>query len=523
METVNILKRVLKPPVLAWLGCIAYSIVFVTGYVGIGYQNYLKDHKTIQLQEIKTIYKKADLAFRQLNDLIDLTASLISTTFSTRTNLEHEIRIQEILKSASSLKPSSNLSSIQKIVFYKLSPPQLLISRFNILPLASADISLQGLKLQQPKSEFVLQEKTIVGRMIVRDMKSRRGILEIQLALSEFIQFLGAYQTIQLKEPPKSTLSIDKNRFPFLLAKNNPLPFQNYAYSLIVHNWMFIVYLSACLLILGVSLHICYRYINKTLFNTINRLEEDVLTLQTTETALNARVSNQQKDLEAFIISQQADKKFNHILSEKQKNQAKKLSKFFEVIKGDCSNLSDEAINIQMERSIKQATALSNGLWVPSNVDNVELNEVVKNFSMLFAEKLHQSNIHIEMQDLSGLPSFKGDALLIDVLLINILGKVLYRVPDQGTVIISAKEMPGYMHLQIQDTGFGRVIQAEKIIQKSFGLFMDEQHFKKLCKENGVYIKYSKTNQGHNITQILIPAFKSPGEGEKNNVVQLFS
>lgn len=83
--------------------------------------------------------------------------------------------------------------------------------------------------------------------------------------------------------------------------------------------------------------------------------------------------------------------------------------------------------------------------------------------------------------------------------------------------------MSGFLHLQIQDTGYDKVIQAEKIIQKSIGLFMDEEDFKKLCKENGVYLKYSKTNQGHNITQILISIFKNPEEGERNNVVQLFS
>jgi len=523
METINILKRVLKPPVLAWLALTTLSVVFMAGYFVIGYQSYLKDFNTTQLKETKAVHKKTETAFRQLNDLLDLTTSLIKTASSTSTNIQQGARIQEILKSVSSLKPSSNLSSIQKVAFYKLSPPRLLISRFNILPWTSPNLSFQSLEQHHPKPTFILEEKTIVGRMTVGDTKSKSGILEIQLSLSEFIQFLGAYQTIQLKELPKSTLEIDKNRFPFQLAKNNPVPFQNYAYSLIVHNWMFIVYLSACLLILGVSLHICYRHINKTLFNTIAFLEKDILTLQTTETDLKDSVSNQQKNLEAFTISQQAHTKFNHILSEKQKNQAKKLTKFLEVIKDNNSSLPDEAINIQMESSIRQAAALSNGLWVPSNVDNVELNEVVKNFSMLFAEKLHQSNIHIEIQDLSHLPSFKGDALLIDVLLINVLGKVLYRVPDQGTVFISAKEMSGYLHLQIQDTGFGRVIQAEKIIQKSFGLFMDEQDFKKLCKENGVYIKYSKTNQGHKITQVLIPIFKSPQEGERNNIVQLFS
>jgi hypothetical protein len=147
--------------------------------------------------------------------------------------------------------------------------------------LASPNLSFQSLEPQQPRPAFILEGKAIVGRMIVGDTKSKSGILEIQLALSEFIQFLGAYQTIQLKEPTQSTLPIHENRFPFQLAKINPLPFQNYAYSLILHNWIFTIYISACLLILGVSLLGYQPYIypsriiyEKDFINTSTNLQE---------------------------------------------------------------------------------------------------------------------------------------------------------------------------------------------------------------------------------------------------------
>jgi hypothetical protein len=117
METIGILNRVLKPPVLAWLALTALTVVFMAGYFVIGYQSYLKDFNTTQLEETKAVHKKIETALRQLNDLLDLSTSLIKTASSTSANTQQGARIQEILKSVTSLKLSSNLPSLQKVVF----------------------------------------------------------------------------------------------------------------------------------------------------------------------------------------------------------------------------------------------------------------------------------------------------------------------------------------------------------------------------------------------------------------------
>lgn len=125
---------------------------------------------------------------KQLEDLLDLTESLISTTipktFLKTSKFDLEVRLREILQSVSLLKPDSDLPSLQKVAFYKLTLPQMIITRFGALFFDSTKIPHEKLMIHHWNSELVLEENSLVGRVNVGKLKGTlQGLLEIQVTL----------------------------------------------------------------------------------------------------------------------------------------------------------------------------------------------------------------------------------------------------------------------------------------------------------------------------------------------------
>jgi hypothetical protein len=227
------LGKILNPALLGRLAFMLFSIALVGGYFIVSYQYYFKTYQTTQNQEIETAHQKMDGALKLLKELLGLSESLISTTISKASlkipRLNQEDRLREILNNVSLLKPSSDLPSLQKVAFYKFSPPQMIVTRFGTLPFVSSKIPVEKLMSHRWDSELMLEEKAIVGRVTVGKPKSTlEGVLEIQVNLAEFKRFLGFYQTIRFDEPLKAGFIIDQNHLPFHLGKINPLSFRAY-------------------------------------------------------------------------------------------------------------------------------------------------------------------------------------------------------------------------------------------------------------------------------------------------------
>ena len=169
---------------------------------------------------------------------------------------------------------------------------------------------------------------------------------------------------------------------------------------------------------------------------------------------------------------------------------------------------------------IAETDDLSDGLWNSTKKEKVDFKEILCSLQLIFAETIHKFGITIETKIAFEAMPFQGDPLLIQVLLINAIGKPIHRVPKDGNISISLKEIPGFLYLEVRDNGYAGADVTEKIIRKSSDLFMTEEAFHKTCLTNGMRYRYAKAN-GLNVTHLMIP---NPEEEISNsNVVQLFS
>lgn len=158
-----------------------------------------------------------------------------------------------------------------------------------------------------------------------------------------------------------------------------------------------------------------------------------------------------------------------------------------------------------------------------NRLEEINFTEILGNVQQLFADKIFKYNIIIEV-NVDQNVIFNGDPLLTDFILANIIGRIIYRVPKSGKIVIKISQQISDIHLTIQDNGYSVANTAKKLVEKSFDLFMEDNNFQLLCNENGVEIEHIRLKNSINITNINIPRTYSQDEKEKNlnNVINLF-
>ena len=108
-----------------------------------------------------------------------------------------------------------------------------------------------------------------------------------------------------------------------------------------------------------------------------------------------------------------------------------------------------------LELCLRQAKPLFIGLWEPTRKEEVDLEEIIQNIPLLFAEKIHTLNIEVEIDISSEMTStLKWEPVFVEVLLINAIGKIIYRLPNQGKVLVTLREEKGDFHLESRDNGY---------------------------------------------------------------------
>jgi len=528
------LKRLGNPPIIGAFIFTLFSSTFIVAYVVLTHQHYLKTYNPLQEQDIKTFNQKLEAAFSHLEKLLHLADSQIAAvmggTDATRPQSSKKTarRIQDILSSLPYMQPLNISLSLQRLAFYKLSSPQMIVTRFGILPFVTAKVPFEKMMSQSRDPLFVSEDKALIARMtVMKPGNILEGIIEIQVDLADFTRLLGNYETIRVdmalasNENVKDVLKSSKPQALFLLSKNRPDSLWVYASTHRFYYLIFLVYMGLALTLMGWW----HRYTQRHNRQEMKILANQLLTAKETEETLTVHLEKHQKDLEIHEMSLQTQKTFQGALQERQKEQAKYITGFFKEIQSihPLTRLNQGENDQIIDLCLKKATALSNGLWVPQYQETIDLKSILKNLYLLFGQKIHRSRIHLNITPLPKLPSFRGDPLFIEMLLMNVVGKAIYCVPEKGIVSLSLKEALGFLHLEVQDNGYGKMPLVEDMIRQSFELFIDEEVFQSLCQENGVHIKYVKAVNGFNVTHMVIP-FSSPQVEESNsNVVPLFS
>ena len=519
-------RNILEPTLVGVFFFISLSSTFIIGYIFVDYQKYVKTYQASQIQETVAINEKIQATLGNLKALLKLTEARIHATYGNSQNnsKDNSQQIQKILSSLHHLQFHQSLPDLQKASYSKLSPPQMILTRFGILPLNSKKMALEKMSPTNSEPMFVFENKEIKGTATILNLQgSLEGVLEIQVEIDAFIKFLGVYKTVDLMQSFPSQ-KIETPISPLSIYNKPPDSFLAYVLACKSHYVVFAAYILFVLVFNGFYLYFLYLRLQKNYRHKFETLEDALFTIGMSEKALRKELGMHQQNAHIHQISSQARKKLQANLKRRQQEQASHVSLSLKSIQQSLKNpliqLGDIERMETLNACIAETDDLSGGVWNSKKKEFVDFKEFLHNFHQIFAEKIHKFNITIETQIVFEAMPFQGDPLLIEVLLINAIGKPLHRVPKDGNISISLKEIPGFLHLEVRDNGYAGAEVTEKLIRKSSGLFMTEEAFHQTCLNNGMRYRYAKAN-GFNVTHLMIP---NPEEEVSNsNVVQLFS
>ena len=526
MEIVRHRFRHTLKPIGFSIFCFALiSSLFVIAYIVVDYQGYVKDYRTRQAQEIITIHQKAESTLEQLGKMLSLLESRI---YNVQGNLS---RIQKILTSIHQLQTNQSLPEFQKISFYKLTSPQMVITRYGEVPLETNKVQMERIIPKGREPIFSVGDKGLLGRMAILGFEGTvEGILEIQISLIEFWKILGTYETVGFNQAFVGSTDQNQEAEPFFHIQEN-IPESFWVYGLAHRSTYvgFALYLLFSLILLGLCLYSLNTYFQRSFGKKGAILEEALLESEEREKTLREELWVHQQDTQSHQTSCQRQRKLQTEIKTKRHEYGRYLVQSLDILKqsytSPLSTLTEADRADIVNLCLRQAKPLSIGLWEPANKEEVDLGEIIHTIPLLFAERIQASSIMIEIDIPSEItPILRGEVVFMELLLINAIGKLIYRVPKKGKVFISLEEENGAFHLKIQDNGYPMAGTTANLVKNSFDFFMEDGTFLQVCQENGIIYKTSTgKNGGMNVTHIMLPISRiSQEEIINSNVVQLF-
>jgi hypothetical protein len=542
MELAYNFRNILKPTLGSFYLFVSLSSAFIITYIFVDYQSYLGAYQTSQTQEVEAVTKKAEATLGGLKKLLRLTEARIYATYgdlqgSSQAKTQnprgdpekHLLRIQKILNSLHQLQFYQTPPELQKVSYSKLSPPQMIITRFGMFPLEPNKHAFEKMPPANKEPLFVLRDKDIKATItILNPQNSLEGILEIEIDFGAFKQFLGTYETIDIDRPLSSGNAIETIKTPYSISFSAygkpPKSFLAYAIGHKSHYAVFVFYILFTLIVIGFYIYFLDLHLHKSYHNKFENLEDTLLKRDITEKALKQELGKLQQDAKIHQLSCQAQKKLQARLKGWQQEQASHMALSLKNMQQNFQNLPvqlrDQERMEFLYTYLQEIHVLPDGLWRSTKKEMVDFEEILHNFKLIFSEKIHKSAITIETNIADEVSLCLGDPFLLELLLISAIGKPLHRISKDETISISLKKIPDYIHLEIRDNGYAGAQTKEKLVQKYFDLFMTEETFHQTCLHNGLKYQYAKAD-GFNITHIMIPTLEQ--EASSNNVVKLFT
>jgi hypothetical protein len=170
--------------------------------------------------------------------------------------------------------------------------------------------------------------------------------------------------------------------------------------------------------------------------------------------------------------------------------------------------LTDQDRMDMLELCLRLAKPLFMGLWEPTRKEEVDLKEIIQNIPLLFAEKIHTLNIDVEIDIPSEMTStLKWEPVFVEVLLINAVGKIIYRVPNRGRILVSLREEDTDFYLEIRDNGYVLQSSAANLINYLHDFFISDEFFQQICRDNSIgYSTTQSKDDDMNVTFLMFPA-----------------
>lgn len=516
MKYQHIFRNTSKPIGLIICFFVVISLLFSCGIILYDYKSYIKNYQLLQKEEVKTINDKTNQTLNHVDELLELMQSRIYAANGNVTG------IQAIISSIHNFHNLQPLPNFHKILFYKLTDPKMVITRFGLLPLDPKQL-LADIEIIKNKGSLISANNNgIIDRMLVFGTNGGiEGILEIQMPLVDFWNFLGTYRTVYFDDEFLTRGTQEQGQGRLFPIKKKPTPsfkiYLNQNYATYTGLGLYIIF---SLLLLGIGVTYLAACFYKIYESRVSKLEQDLSALQEKEKGLVDKLSSLERRFHNHSVSCQLHRKFFRNIKNKQIEFANSLAESLDTID---MILQDHLSSMIYEESSKllalckdQIINLSLGLWEPSVREEVNLKEIMNNISTLFIEKIEASNITLEMNYISKeANSYEGDAVFVELLLINVIGNRLYRLPKQGRILIFITREKEDVNIEIHDNGYGYYTRNR------FDFCIEDVIFQQLCLENNITYKTTKNQTGGmNVTNILLP--KPQADPPKDNVVQLF-
>ena len=486
------------------------SAMIICFDLSIIYSFYKQAYQTSHQEEERRLRHKVDTLFQALKSSVGLACTRIEAAEG---NLE---RIEKILPSMTHVKIERTLLPFQKAFYRKATGPMQGISRFGIL---TYDASSDCISVPSQQTSIRCEEGCLVVTMSTMQGKTLEGILEVHLNLGVIKDFLGPLSTIELAEnvlDPKGQVIFFKKMLPSLWTYAQ----QEGHRSILVGIFVLVVLLGTTAIVF-----VIYGQTQRKHQDHLKALGKNLLTAEEKANELEMRLTDSHEIHQSAQVSRQAYLKLQTAINTRQKEKAKWITLSLDVIKQSYTNQNLYISEKEQLQIIAQCLAeiqpLSLGLWKPTEQEQVNLKEVVAEILKLFQEKIYKSHITLHQALPDNLPCIPGDGLFIQLLLANIIGKAIHRVPKNGVVSLSFDTRGEAIHLEVKDNGYQGTKTLEKFIKKSFDLFVSDDSFQNICRENG--LSYSCINEpsSFNTSCLILPL--QTKEAINKNVVQLFS
>lgn len=514
MRFTHSFKDIFKPTA-AGIGVFSIlSTIFIAAYILAEYKGYLSAYQAAQQSELRSLNKKTKAILGNLTKLSQLTSARIIASPA------NEKRVQHILSFPYHF--DHGLPSIQKFSYDKLSNPQMTITRFGVLPLNPKTLHIE--QTNENKTAIAFDRQSLVSRTPVLDDHGRlEGVLKIKIDLSDFQTSLGSSKTITFD--PSQISNTQKNQLlqkdPFAVYAKPSDGFRAFTAANQSHYAVFCLYTALTMIFLALCIYVINACIRKTHKNKLEHLEADLSRLTKEKESFKEALFTLQQDYKSHQASCQSYKKFHIRLSKRQKEYAaymlRSLAVLDKSLKDSSTQLSDieEAIKL----CLTAAKLLASGLFAKIKNESIDLHDLLEGLQLIFAEKIYKSNVTFKLNCPKNLP-FYGDRLFIEFILMNLIGKPIYKVPKDGKISVTVLEQEGSLQLKIRDNGYFLADTTEKLLKKSFDFFMPDDDLHCMCQANGLDYEYSKADNGLNVTRIIIPPFNE--DVVSSNVVKLF-
>src|SRR3989338_3850274 len=515
MEITRNLKVFLKPILTGTSFIIVVSLLFIAVGIFVEYRQYLQTYQKEQQAELAVVQQNTQKISTKLRELLQLTGKRIEASHGDSN------RIQNILNSAPRLYEPYELPKIQSLSYYKVSHPQMMITRLGILPLDQQH--LPPALMIEPTPLVSFHEDVIKSKVSVLNYQGIiEGVLEIVIDPADFKAVLGNFQTLLLTVLPSSHYKEPRllQRTPFVLYSKNLDTFWEFVCLSKSRYAVFFLYSLFLLVILIPCVFYIHLNMKRDFGDIVKKLRINLEKLTLAAEQAHERAALYEQKYKNHRTSYETHRKIQEALNIRQREHILQVQRFLTSIAQTNSQLSPERHRDIMESCLQSTHLLSTGLITKTKFEPIKLHTLLQEIRSLLTEKIYKANITLDCLCSDQLVLY-GDSLFTEIILLNVIGKALYRVSRNGKVSIKVTSQGQVICFHLQDQGFPPTHDVEHHMKRLFDFVISEELLQRMCQEAGMRYTSSRTEEGFNVHELLISTFLE--ESSDSNVISLFS